>query len=99
MVEADEIMMPDTTARIVAKAIADTQASKSSPPAEPAPPPSVVASSVIALFPELWVARIAAGPTIAVAEKPSTIIIIAKEIITIRPIFADFLAATADGTV
>lgn len=37
--------------------------------------------------------------TIAVAENPSAIITTAKEAITIRPIFADFLAATADGTV
>lgn len=68
-------MIPATTARIVAKAMAATTAKSTVPPVEPSPPPSTSARSGTAVFPEALDARTSAEPTRAAAPKPSTIVI------------------------
>lgn len=68
-------MIPATTARMVAKAMAATIAKRTVPPVELAPPPRSSASSGTAVFPAAFDPRTAFGPTIAAAPKPSTIVI------------------------
>jgi hypothetical protein len=90
---------PATTARIVAKATAETTANRIVPPTLPAPPPSACASSGVAPLPAAWAAAIACGPTTAAAPKPR--IVISNRHVPCSPITqtAERRAVTASGTV
>jgi len=64
---------PATTARMVAKATAETNANRTWPPTVPVPPPSTWASSGAALLPAWLLAAMSSGPTSAAAPKPSSV--------------------------
>ncbi len=66
---------PATTARMVAKAIAEISANSTTPPVLPLPPPSTRASSGTAVFPAELACRTSAEPTSAVAPRPSAMAI------------------------
>ena len=74
--EAEVRVSPATTARIVANATAEINASSTEPPSVPSPPPTAWASSGEAAFPdEVWIWLPCAVSTSAAAPKPSTRVI------------------------